>query len=117
MNIDALERRQLLTSYTADPSFGEDGSTSPIGGSVLAIRELPDHKLLIGGASGATPKIARLNPDGSLDKSFAVNGVGAGPHIDYIFSGAVQADQKVILDGFTDEDGALTRFNADGTVD
>ena len=67
-----------------------------------------DGKILIGGDfttlspnGGATVtrnRIARLNPDGTLDTAFNPNANGfPGP---YVFSIAVQADGKILVGGF-----------------
>src|SRR5207245_1655444 len=83
-------------------------------------------KILIGGAfttlspnGGATVtrnRIARLNPDGTLDTAFNPNAN------DIVQSIAVQADGKILLGGFFTSVGGQTRnriarLNPDGTLD
>src|SRR5207245_1237276 len=83
-------------------------------------------KILIGGAfttlspnGGATVtrnRIARLNPDGTLDTAFNPNAS------DIVQSIAVQADGKILVGGFFTSIGGQTRnriarLNPDGTLD
>jgi uncharacterized delta-60 repeat protein/uncharacterized repeat protein (TIGR01451 family) len=82
-----------------------------------------DGKMLIGGdfslVSGATRmRIARLNPDGSLDTSF---NPGVGPS-GSVRSISVQPDGRVLIGGlFTNVNGVvrsrIARLNENGTVD
>ncbi|NDD40901.1 MAG: hypothetical protein EB082_21225, partial [Verrucomicrobia bacterium] len=63
-------------------------------------------------------RIARLNPDGSLDASFNPGAGADNP----VLSIAIQPDQKIIIAGdFTTVNGTtrnrIARLNADGTVD
>ena len=80
-----------------------------------------DGKLLLGGfftTIGVTPRnrIARLNPDGSLDTAFNPN---ANNNVNTL---ALQADGKLVLGGvFTTIGGTprddIARLNADGSLD
>jgi uncharacterized delta-60 repeat protein len=81
----------------------------------------PDGKILVGGqfvSTGNLAMLVRLNPDGSLDPSFA-------PALDrsgHIFDIAVQPDGKIIAGGDVRLAGSnfiqfLVRFNQDGSVD
>ncbi|MDQ3040886.1 MAG: delta-60 repeat domain-containing protein, partial [Acidobacteriota bacterium] len=82
----------------------------------------PDGKIVIGGAFtqvGGTPRtnLARLNPDGSLDTSFAAIALDST-----IFTVALQPDGRVVAGGFfTTASGqprqGIARFNADGSLD
>lgn len=79
----------LLARFDAsgrlDPSFGSDGllrllrpDGSLLEGSVDQIFPLADGKMLVKGShQGATPFVARLNPDGSYDASFGQDGMTA----------------------------------------
>ncbi len=87
----------------------------------------PDGKLIIGGYfTGVQPvgstsavvrnRVARLNPNGSLDATFSLESIGR-PLVS-----AVQKDGKIVIGGtFTTAGGAthnhLARLNADGSVD
>ncbi|MBB5036309.1 choice-of-anchor D domain-containing protein [Prosthecobacter dejongeii] len=94
---------------------------------------LADGKILIGGdftqvGGIARNRLARLNPDGSVDLTFDpdVTGFSDPPIFPTDFSGVkclmVQADGKIILGGdFTHIGGTprnrVARLNADGTLD
>src|SRR3954452_7416547 len=98
---------------------------------ILAVLVQPDGKILIGGSfstlspNGAAPvtrnRIARLNPDGTLDTSFDPN---ANNTVNAI---ALQADGKILLGGFfttlSPNGGAavtrnrIARLNPNGTID
>lgn len=97
---------------------------SGINSEVTAIVVQPDGKILIGGdftqVNGTTRnRIARLNPDGSLDMTFLTVGSGAN---DESFALALQPDGKILVGGsFTQVNGAprnhVARLNSDGTLD
>jgi uncharacterized delta-60 repeat protein len=83
----------------------------------------PDGKYLIEGAFtkvGGEPRdqLARLNPDGSLDRTFNPGSNIPGP----VFGTALQPDGKVLVGGRIDlpngvRQGSLVRLNSDGTLD
>src|SRR5438128_2330252 len=86
-----------------------------------------DGKAIIGGGFG-TPGcgVARLNADGSVDKSFNPGaGVNAYDYIvglSHVYSVAVQPDGKILVAGtFATFNGtvlnAIARLNADGSLD
>ena len=91
--------------------------------SIEDIEQLADGKIYIAGdftkVNGVNRKrIARLNPDGSLDLSFNPAG---GPN-DEIYQIGVQADGKIIIAGlFNSVSGTtrkkIARLNTDGTLD
>jgi uncharacterized delta-60 repeat protein len=107
---------------TFDPGLGIDGLTSP---SVLALAIQPDGKLVIAGRFGSIngenrDNMARLNSDGSLDRSF--NASIEGSYAD-VLALALQPDGKVLVAGewatIDNEDNfsGLARLNADGSLD
>ena len=129
-----------LPDGSLDDTFGTGGKVqtdfpglAAVASSVLV---QPDGKILVAG--GAFPlftflgdvKLARYNPDGSLDASFGVGGIvttvfpGQGS---YAFALALQPDGKIVMAGtdfinFSSEvssntDFALARYNPDGTPD
>ncbi len=94
-------------------------------GQVNAVVIQPDGKVVIGGVFSAvngTPRwnIARLNPDGTLDESFAkttTDGVEGE-----VFALALQKDGHIVAGGLFTQSGRseaknLVRYNPDGTVD
>jgi uncharacterized delta-60 repeat protein/uncharacterized repeat protein (TIGR01451 family) len=113
---------RLNLDGSIDPTFNADTGPS-VDGSVHAILIQPNGQILIGGVftnvNGVNLNhIARLNPDGSLDATFNV-GVGANSTVESI---ALDSQGRILLGGnFSTASGvtrnAMTRLNADGTVD
>jgi uncharacterized delta-60 repeat protein len=103
-----------------DDTFGIDVG---VDGEVFAVAVQPDGGIVIGGdfkkvAGVAVKNIARLNPDGTLDPTFAV-GSGADKPVRDI---AIQDDGKLVVVGeFGVLSGAafgkVARLNPDGTAD
>jgi uncharacterized delta-60 repeat protein len=120
----------LVPSGSLDPSFGSGGRvTTTIGYSPgivdakMGMALQPDGKILLVGGT----ILARFNPDGTLDSSFGTGGQVMVPFnqsgFDTAQDVAVQADGKIVVVGLTsnsitlNDDFALARFNADGTLD
>ena len=92
-------------------------------GDILALRVLPDGKILIGGNftsyNGTNiNRIARLNPDGSLDSTFNP-GTGASSSVYQII---LQPDNRILIGGgFSTVNGftshVIARLFYDGAVD
>ena len=91
-----------------------DGFDPNANGTVRVVVVQPDGKILIGGdfttlspnggVAVTRNRIARLNPDGTLDTAFNPNANGA------VYSIAVQADGKILAGGhFTNSIGGQTR--------
>ena len=128
--VEPLEGRTLCAAGALDTSFSGDGKTTTNlpGGShfVTEMEQLSNGKLLVAGTFSFTAGVARLNADGSLDKSF-----GSGDGVATIFQGenihqandlAVQPDGKIVLvatsaPNTNDSRVAVARFNSDGTPD
>jgi uncharacterized delta-60 repeat protein len=140
----ALER--LNPDGTLDPSFGSGGKLvlqlghTPTGGfsdagdvAIQGSAEAGTNKILISGfaSDGSTMPshhtllmVARLNGDGSLDTSFATNGVYSSPTETATeqWPLAVQGDGNILVgatavpdsDG---EDAAVLQLNGDGSAD
>src|SRR5262249_4904166 len=117
-------------SGSLDPSFGSGGrvtTTIPYSpGSFdpkMGMALQADGKILLVGAT----TLARFNADGTLDTSFGAGGQATVPFnqsgLDTAQDVAVQADGKIVVVGLTtstitfNDDFALARFNADGTLD
>jgi uncharacterized delta-60 repeat protein len=85
---------------------------------INAMVEQPDGKVIIGGEftmlapNGGPPvqqlRIARLNPDGTLDTAFAAGGLGANGDVHTI---ALQADGKIIVGGEFTGIGGEARYH------
>jgi uncharacterized delta-60 repeat protein len=121
-----------------DSSFGTGGwSQIDFFGGVdeaLGVALQPDGKIVVVGTvfntgNGSTDMgIARLNPDGSLDTTFATDGVPGMASVDFT-GGADMAlgvvlldDGKIMVGGYATifgrpSDFALSRFNSDGSLD
>ncbi len=94
---------------------------NPSAGHVYSLAMQPNGKILVGGdfssVSGQTRnRLARLNPNGTLDPSFNPGADSA------VYSLAVQSDAKVLVGGnFTTLNGQarsrLARLNEDGVLD
>jgi uncharacterized delta-60 repeat protein len=107
----------------ADGSTDTSFSSIP-NGAVYAIAIQTDGKIVIGGAfttvDGANRyRIARLNPDGSLDNTFQNGMTGASSNVRCI---QIQTDGKILIGGdFTTVNGAyrnyVARLNSDGSID
>src|SRR5205823_3043797 len=95
----------LLTSGTAT-IWGQsalDGFDPNANGTIRVVVVQPDGKILIGGdfttlspnggAAVTRNRIARLNPDGTLDTAFNPNAS------DVVYTMAVQADGKIVVGG------------------
>ena len=125
-----------LARYNADgsldTSFGTGGKVLTAIGSTDSANALvrqPDGKLVAAGyshtgASGYDFALARYNVDGSLDTSFGSGGkvttaFSSGP--DLVYALTLQPDGKLVAagraDNGSDDDFALARYNADGSLD
>jgi uncharacterized delta-60 repeat protein len=114
-----------------DTSFSGDGKvTTAIGSSqdeTAAMLLQPDGKILVAGSS-IVPNydfaLVRYNVNGSLDNTFSGDGkvtVPIGTSDDMCTAMALQADGKIVLAGYTDnntdDDFAIMRFKSNGTLD
>ena len=111
-----------------DASFGNNGIviTDIATGSDYA-RDLiiqADGKLVVAGSGTNDFAIARYNADGSLDTSFANNGIAItdiSGSIDHAYDVAQQIDGKLVVAGNSyidgDSDFVLLRYNTDGSLD
>ena len=114
---------RLNVDGTLDPTFNP--GIGPAGqGTVNGVLLQPDGKIVVFGgfstfAGISRPGIARLNPDGSLDGSFApIGGDGNGA----VEAAVLQPDGRIVVGGsFTSIAGGnhtgITRLNANGTLD
>ena len=88
-------------------------------GMVQSIAVEPDGRIVIGGMFdrvNGTPRnqLARLRPDGNLDKTFA----GPPTAFDVIYAVAIQSDGALLAAGYVGQDlSRVIRFQADGTLD
>lgn len=120
-NVGSVGRAKIarfLSDGRLDPSFNPGDGTD---GAVYAMAVQADGRIVIAGdflSMNGVPRqrIARLNPDGSLDPtSFAA------PDL-YVWAVAIQSDGKILIGGdFFNVAGvprqSIARLNVDGTLD
>lgn len=109
------------------PSFGQGGKASfnlnpaPNVTEILSkAQELPDGSILLGGNISSDKVILKLHPDGTLDSTYATNGVvyHSLPFTELI----ALPDGKVLIGGITEISQnnygmSVSRFKSDGTID
>lgn len=113
-----------------DKSFSEDGIlTIDLGSAKDSAQDVvvqPDGKIVVGGYTGNGRKnfaLVRVNPDGSLDRSFSGDGkltTNFKGGDDILTSLALQGDGKIIAGGYTvkkDSDFVLARYTTTGVLD
>ena len=111
---------RIDTDGNLDPSFDPQGG---VNGSVRALSLQPDGKVLVAGLFSVVngtnrARVARLNPDGSLDATF---NPGSGPD-NPAYALALQADGRVLVGGlFTSVGGQsrnfIARLGTNGVID
>jgi len=125
-----------VVRYNADGSldttFDGDGKvTTPVGTGAdygFAIALQPDGKFLVAGylnnAGNYDFAVVRYNADGGLDTTFSGDGkvtTPVGTAGDYGYAIALQPDGKILVAGYSengsDNDLAVVRYNADGSLD
>src|SRR4051812_12065086 len=136
--LETFEDRCLLSAGALDLTFGSGGIVTTHAGlagatseSARAVTLQPDGKLIaVGPASTATYQggfyrydfaVVRYNVDGTLDTSFSSDGKSTTPLANNLASSPsdveVQADGKIVVAGYADNDFELVRYNTDGSLD
>jgi uncharacterized delta-60 repeat protein len=118
------------TDGALDTNFDSDGKViTAIGSSIDAAYSVAiqsDGKIVAAGASVDNKEdfaLVRYNANGSLDTDFGTGGkvtTDIGSDDDLANSVAIQADGKILAAGYSygnNNDFALARYNADGTLD
>jgi len=117
---------RLRVNGTLDPSFENDGKKAFSWGAIgriTAVIVAPNGKILLGGFSGpegGDVKVARLNANGLLDKTFGTGGIAAVDFGGTEFGEAMarQADGRILVAGRADPGGAIVaRLRATGALD
>ena len=128
---DSFDVLRFNTDGSPDGTFAGDGrqATSLSGfaqAEALAIQ--PDGKIVVAGASSGDFALVRYDADGSLDTSFAGDGIQitdiTGSH-DAARAIALQGDGKIVVAGIAgaglgspgSSSSAIARYNADGSLD
>ena len=138
---DQILVRRHDTNGTLDSTFGDNGTSIIILDSTpwaycyaYDIEALEDGKIIVAGHKVSADMLyesylLRLNADGTLDDTFADNGVlyiNAGEYAEYATTIGVQADGKYLVGGHDDLltyapyprcESYITRVNTDGTID
>ncbi|MES2590813.1 MAG: T9SS type A sorting domain-containing protein [Bacteroidota bacterium] len=131
---DGSSKHIALVRYSdgnLDNSFGQSGKIlTHLEGSSSAqsIFIFSDGKILIGGniynGKDYDFVFVRYNSDGSIDKSFGIDGlaiIDASHDNDYMLSTILQPDGKIIGIGYSGgyyvSDFTLVRYNSDGSLD
>ena len=114
----------LVASLDVNLAVVELGFDPQLNGSLRALAIQPDNKILIGGnfsliAGQPQNRIARLNPDGTLDPGF--NPVFGGSILS-IDSFLLQTDRKILVGGIFSSVNGITctnfgRLHPDGALD
>jgi uncharacterized delta-60 repeat protein len=117
---------RLNRNGTRDTTFSTDGkkifSWGPIG-RVQAVSVLANGKLLLGGFSGpegGNIQVARMNPNGALDTTFATNGIATVDFggDDFGLAMARQANGRIVIAGRSTAAGAVVaRLRTTGALD
>jgi uncharacterized delta-60 repeat protein len=133
--VEPLEARDLLSAGALDPTWNLTGQASvsftnfsPDNAQAVALQT--DGKVVVAGCVSGPASfdgaLARFNADGSLDTSFGSGGIVYSPFVmqnDNAQDLAIQSDGKIVMVGAVNTgtasgvDYAVTRFNADGSVD
>ncbi len=127
---------RLNADGSLDTSFSGDGQVVTMVGPssvAYAVALQPDGKIVVAGVStgrhGDRFALARYNTDGSLDDSFAGDGMRITSFIepysgDFAQSLAIQPDGKIVVAGETDSerptggyDVAIARYTEEGALD
>jgi uncharacterized delta-60 repeat protein len=125
---EPLESRRMLSAGDLDPSFGVGGKfvSERVGFAVNQVALQRDGKIVAVGELNTNFAVARLNPNGTLDKSFG-GGSGLvttnfGSNHDVANAVAIQTNGKIVVAGAAVGrlhffDMAIARYNVDGTLD
>jgi uncharacterized delta-60 repeat protein len=112
---------RFLPDAAPDGSFDGDGLRVIGPGNAEGAAVQPEGKILIGGTDGANFAVWRLNPDGSPDVSFGVQGKRTVDFdgVDEGASLALQANGKILIAGTTNSgnDFAIARLQPGGELD
>ena len=116
---------RLNSNGTLDNTFDGDGIIKAFLFSSFTISELhsiaiqQDGKILIAGSKNNSFSVARLNSDGTLDNSYATNGVFSGTGMATHSNLYLQSDGKLVatFSHATQTNVILVRINQNGSVD
>jgi uncharacterized delta-60 repeat protein len=106
--------RRFNPNGSVDTSFAPyvDLGRGPNGAVDAALQ--PDGKIVAVGLSAGRPVLVRLNPDGTMDAGFGVNGQVL---TDFGSAVAVQPDGKILVAGAAGTELGIARFYPDGSLE
>lgn len=121
LNINFVLAR-LHANGNPDNSFGTGGKVVldiPLHQSASALALQPDGKFLVAGPeySISPATIVRVNPDGSLDSTFASGGVLTLNNASRVLNLALAADGNFYLSCMVDQKPVILKFTAEGLPD
>ena len=115
---------RLRTTGVLDPDFNGGHVSIPGAVTLNAVFVQPDRKIVVAGNTAGLAKmvVARLMPNGTPDGGFGTNGVMTidfGTLADIVGGAVLQPDGKIVVAGYSqsDEDVAVVRLNANGSLD
>lgn len=119
---------RLAADGALDPSLDGDGIvvtqlTTDQDAGVSVARQPADGKILVCGSTTFLPMVflfvARYNTDGTLDNSFAGDGIFQSPHPGLNFAGnmVLAPDGRIVIGGTWATNFLLAMVNPDGTAD
>lgn len=119
--------RLIATAGDLDPSFGIGGvATAPVNQFAYAnaVAVQPDGKVVAAGPDGAQIRVARFNPDGSLDSGFGAGGL-VGTNVggnELPFKVLLRPDGRIVVVARADVSlglrmAAVVQYNPDGSLD
>ena len=125
MQVDGLAR---ISAGILDTALGTAAGLQNDSGGILRVNDIvrqSDGKLVIGGqfltnqTSPQTKNFSRLNPNGTIDTTFANHGT---PDLQIVYALAVEDDEQILVAGSFDTIGGvisprLARVNPDGSID
>jgi uncharacterized delta-60 repeat protein len=113
-----------------DVTFGTSGRVTTVlenvgfGDYATCVAVQQDGKIVVAGVSDLNFGVLRYNSDGSIDSSFASNGIVITSFNgdENLTSMVIQVDGKIVVAGYTstsifNSDFAIARYNTDGTLD
>ena len=119
---------RLAADGSLDPSLGGDGIviqqlSTDHDAAYTVLRQPADGKILVGGVTTFLPMVfivvARYNTDGTLDTSFAGDGIYQSPHPGLNFPGnmVLAPDGRIVIGGTWATNFLVAVVNPDGTAD
>lgn len=119
---------RLATNGSLDPSLDGDGIlitqlSTDQDAAYSVVRQPTDGKILVGGVTTFMPMVfivvARYNSDGSLDNTFAGDGIFQSPHPGLNFPGnmVLAPDGRIVIGGTWATNFLVAIVNPDGTAD